>query len=369
MYRISSGEGVEWIVWNEQKSERIPLDPDDQRFCDFLTWASRADAPDLKRQFGLQGRARFFADAVRFTEYYKTSGDTLAAKPCEAGHDGRWELLTGGACHETGHSGKFHNVCKAVALVEKGQDGVGGIFSKASKTWISSRLLDQLNALLAHEDAAVRRLSTWPIERSFVYIDVSDFSQYPPGQQCLIVNSLVRTVQVLSQSKVSEIRTSAENREASLCIGDGYIYVFRDSRAAAIFAASLAYLIELLVARKALPVSYHFRMSVHSGPVYSFWDPGRNDWNYIGDGINGGNRVLGAIGKDVDDVLFISAHIKQHLTAQTDGSRVHSSILNSLQNRGRRTDKHGNSWRVYEVNHTSAISSYFVDLVTTLSSS
>ena len=119
--------------------------------------------------------------------------------------------------------------------------------------------------------------------------------------------------------------------------------------------------------QKTLPVSYHFRMSVHSGPVYSFWDPGRNGWNYIGDGINGGARVLAAIGKDVDDVLFISAEIKQSMTTIADQAKMHGLLLNSLQNKGRRPDKHGHPWRVYEVNHTNAISAYFTDIINTLS--
>jgi hypothetical protein len=136
---------------------------------------------------------------------------------------------------------------------------------------------------------------------------------------------------------------------------------------AAFFATALAYLIELLAAKKLLPVSYHFRMSVHAGPVYGFWDPGRNGWNYIGDGINGGQRVLGAIGKEVDDVLFISAEIKRSLTADFDGTKVYSMLLSSLQNRGRRLDKHGNPWRVYEVNHMHTMSSSFDECINLLS--
>ena len=151
--------------------------------------------------------------------------------------------------------------------------------------------------------------------------------------------------------------------EAMICIGDGYIYVFDNPSFACVFASCLAYLIEVLVARKSVPVGYHFRMSVHADPVYSFWDPGRGGWNYIGDGINGGQRVLGAIGKDVDDVLFISSQIKQSLTANYDGTEIYSLLLNGLQNKGRRADKHGNSWRVYEVNHTSSMSAFLSGLI------
>jgi hypothetical protein len=96
----------------------------------------------------------------------------------------------------------------------------------------------------------------------------------------------------------------------------------------------------------ALPVPVHY------GPVYSFWDPGRKDWNDIGDGINGGQRVLAAVGKETDDVVFISGEVRQQLTAMDRGDSPYPQILAALHNRGRKADKHGNPWRVYEVNHT-----------------
>lgn len=368
MYTVLRQKGKDRIrILHADGQTPIKIDPDDQEFCDFLTWASRHGEPEVKAQFGLQGRARFFCDAQRLTEYYKTSGDLLVAHRARHDDGQRWELSTG-KYHDKGHCGKFYNVHKAVAMpLGSGDAATAGVVPQESKTWITGTLRDQLNSQLPDENADIRRLSTWPIERCFVYVDVSDFSKYAPGQECLIINSLVRTVQALADSKIPEMREATADREASLCIGDGYIYVFKRSSFATFFAASLAYLIELLVAKRVLPVSYHFRMSVHAGPVYSFWDPGRNGWNYIGDGINGGQRVLAAIGKDVDDVLFISADIKQSLTAEVDQAKVHSMLLNSLQNKGRRTDKHGNPWRVYEVNHTSAISSCFADVIQSLS--
>jgi class 3 adenylate cyclase len=124
--------------------------------------------------------------------------------------------------------------------------------------------------------------------------------------------------------------------EARMCIGDGYIFVLKDPMHAVYFAAYLAHLIEVLVARKITPVEFHFRMGVHVGPVYCFWDPGRENWNYIGDGINGGQRVLGAIGKETDDVLFISVQVRQALTASDKGDSPYRQILAALQNRGRR---------------------------------
>ncbi len=344
------------------------MDSEDQRFCDFLTWASQNGTPDVMAHFGLHGRSRFFSDASRLTEYYKTSGDILFAKPPAVAGAAPYTFLPGPQ-QAIGHIGNFINLHKAVsATADTALLPVGGLVPKRSKTWVSSNLFEKLNDLLTNEDSDIRRLSTSSIERAFVYLDVSDFSKYHAGEQCLIINSLVRTVQALSESGVPGIREAVGDHEAELCIGDGYIYAFRSANSAAFFATSLAYLIELLVAQKALPVAYHFRMSVHTGPVFSFWDPGRGGWNYIGDGINGGQRVLGAIGKDIDDVLFVSASIKQSLTAENDVASVRSLLLHSLHNRGRRLDKHGNAWRVYELNHTSAVSKVFDSIVKTLAS-
>jgi hypothetical protein len=143
-----------------------------------------------------------------------------------------------------------------------------------------------------------------------------------------------------------------------------------------IFRSHLAQLIEVQVARRRFPVEFHFRMGVHVGPVFRFWDWGRGgqeqpdtvvekregygrtevgDWNYIGEGINGGQRVLAAVGKETDDVIFISGSVKQQLTARDDGTLPCRQILNSLLNRGRKADKHNRFWRVYEVNHAALI--------------
>jgi hypothetical protein len=93
-------------------------------------------------------------------------------------------------------------------------------------------------------------------------------------------------------------------------------------------------------------------MGVHVGAVYSFWDPGRRDWNYIGDGINGGNRVLTAIDNGYDDQVFISGEVRQALMASPSRYLYTSALLANLHDRGRRLDKHGRRRRVYEVGHT-----------------
>ena len=88
------------------------------------------------------------------------------------------------------------------------------------------------------------------------------------------------------------------------------------------------------------------------GPVYLFWDPGRKDWNYIGEGINGGMRVLEAVGKEKDDVVFISGEVREQLQAGFRQGGYGLLIKSCLQNRGRRQDKHKEYRRVYELSHT-----------------
>jgi class 3 adenylate cyclase len=212
--------------------------------------------------------------------------------------------------------------------------------------------LTELNRKLIDETSDARRISSWPIDRTFVYLDVSDFSREPPGRQALIINSiagLVNNLQFWDRRCATHVQKAFE---AMICIGDGYIFVFREPVDGVYFGAWLAQLIEEFVARKWLPVPFHFRMGVHTGRVYSFWDPGWRNWNYIGDGINGGNRVLAAVGKKTDDVVFISGDVRKELIGTGKHRFPFGEIRNCLHNRGRKADKHGNPWRVYELNHS-----------------
>jgi hypothetical protein len=254
--------------------------------------------------------------------------------------------------------------------------GPGPGLTQMKSNWLVPKGVHaSLSAQLADDCSDIRRLSTWPITRCFVYVDVSDFSRHRPGEQALIVGSLISMVRDSGYWNPQFALLAWRDVEAMICIGDGYIFVLKDVVWATYFAAYLAQLIEVRVARKLVPVEFHFRMGVHVGPVFCFWDWGRGgrepgpgitrdaegkeqrtdrgDWNYIGDGINGGQRVLAAAGKETDDVLFISGQVRQELIARGHLSSPNDRILNSLLNRGRRADKHNNFWRVYEVSHAS----------------
>src|SRR5262249_2009567 len=162
--------------------------------------------------------------------------------------------------------------------------------------------------------------------------DVSDFSKSKAGQQALIINSLVYVV-TEGAFWFGWAESLPKAIEARLCLGDGYIFVFQRAVDGAYFAAYLAQLIEALAARKdrfRLPVEFHFRMGVHVGEVYSFWDPGRKDWNYIGEGINGGARVLTAIDKTYDDQVFISGEVRQAIMGMTPQDTNSGNFLSNL---------------------------------------
>ena len=95
------------------------------------------------------------------------------------------------------HGHSFVNLHKARALYgdeeaeneSSGDSHKHGLESVASSTWVTTSLLRDINHQLEGTDSdlsEIRRVTTWPIERSFVYIDVADFSKFPPGQQVLV---------------------------------------------------------------------------------------------------------------------------------------------------------------------------------------
>jgi hypothetical protein len=226
-----------------------------------------------------------------------------------------------------------------------------GFAAQSSRVAVTLTAYHALNEHLKDEESDVRRVSSWTIERSFVYLDVSDFSKMPAGHQVLVINSIVHAVRTDKYWEMPVARETRQDIKAQMCIGDGYIFVLKDPLKATFFAAYLANLIEILIATNKLPIDFHFRMGAHIGNVYSFYDPGRENWNYIGDGINGGNRVLAAVGKDTDDVVFISAQLRQKILAGQRPAHF-PDLVGDAYNRGRRADKHGNPWRVYEINHS-----------------
>jgi class 3 adenylate cyclase len=351
-YRVSTdADGALQRIVRAADGTVIAVDADSQDFCDYLTWASHRQPVGPAKPFAIEEGASYFADKGRLAEHLKLRGFMIYTAP-EPPHDHhvieRGEVVIRGTQDHA-----YYGLLRAAAPpYGTGGTDAGGINRRRSLTFVTPRLLAALQRDLHREDDPIRRLSSWPIHRCFVYIDVSDFSRHLPGEEALIINALAGIVGDRRFWTSPLVADAWGAVEASMCIGDGFVFVLKDSMLATYFGAYLAQLIEELVARKLTPVEFHFRMGIHYGPVYCFWDRGRKDWNYIGDGINGGQRVLAAVGKETDDVLFISNQVRQQITARSDQSDRFGGVLACLHNRGRRADKHGRLWRVYEVNHT-----------------
>jgi hypothetical protein len=342
---------------------QVPIDPDDPEYCQFVTWAA-LQQPQIATTFErLEKGSVYFGQEADVVAYCKKHGIVLLCG--EYAGNGKHQLAStmqierglafvavahdpNKAVNSASTSGQFffYRLYKAAdgQFTESG-DALDG---ERLPVFVSHSLDMRLNALLVDENSEVRALSSWPVEKTFVYVDVSDFSTHPVGRQQLIINSLI---QITTEASLS----SRADQEANLCIGDGYIFVFRNPWSAVYFAGHLAALIESMVAHGVLP-EFHFRMSVNTGPVHRFWDKwglGPNDgrWNYVGRGITDGERVLTAIGKEKDDVVFLSADTRKRIMSVSLPSYA-SDIPNYLQNRGRQKDKHNVFRRLYELNHT-----------------
>jgi hypothetical protein len=229
-----------------------------------------------------------------------------------------------------------------------------GVWACRSAARIPEGVATEIERILNdNSDSELARLSTIPVDRAFVYLDVADFSTNPPARQLLILNSLLRARDGINRSEITG------DLEATLCIGDGYIFVFKTALWATWFAAFLAVAIEEQVSSGDAP-DYHFRASVHWGSVYRFRD-GTGAWNYIGEGSIGGQRVLECAGKAVDDVVHISGETRAQLLAQsqTQTGKHCSTILSALINRGRHEAKHQRKYRIYELPHFQLKSDYW----------
>lgn len=239
---------------------------------------------------------------------------------------------------------EYRQILTAFASAERTWDDYEeGSWGRAGDIAAEASVCDQIAWDLETDTSEACRHSTRPIRRAFVYLDISDYSKLPSTVQLLVVLALVRIAEHAA-------KTTGDVPEAQLCIGDGYIYVWDDPVAALRFAGNLANAIEQEVAESKAP-EFHFRIGVHVGDVRWFFDPGRGPggaWNYAGKGINGGSRVLSVIGKDRDDIVFVSSDVRQAIKNAPSNKR---ETLRALHNRGRLADKHGELWRVYELNH------------------
>jgi hypothetical protein len=351
----------------------VPIRDDNSELRGFLTWAS-AHRPDLFLESTWENalpHPTFPNSVEEVVEYCKKHSTTLFVLPFGSRtlgtgtvhvDDGRRAVIRFTTQqHQNDYSFgmlQFSRLFEAV-----GHTSDAGIAARRLPFFVGDTLLNDLNAALSEEYSDVRRLSSQQVERTFVYVDIAKFSKHPVGRQLCIINSLIRVVRDKSlwlagkEEPSSFTFGSLKALEASLCIGDGYIFVFKNAAKAAFFAAYLSDTIERLIADDRI-VDFHFRMSINTGLVYTFWDPYHQDsseagrWNYVGQGITDGERVLTAIGKDKEDIIYVSAETRRKILSEYQNDR--NSPYNAtrwLQNRGRQADKHDVLRGLYEINH------------------
>jgi hypothetical protein len=348
---MRSEEGRLDLILRECDQTPILQDENKPDYQAFKQWANQQEKPVDVRKYVFPPGHNLIKTRDAFVEHCKKHGFRLFAI--------RNNLFSKYTVIRAGEVSDNYGLGRMVRLAEPSVPAPGisgdtlfmdGVSPKPSNVWVSEALdIELANELSRDDHGDIRKLSTIPLERTFVYIDVSDYSKLEPGQQVLVVNSIIN---ILGWTPYWDV---PECPEARMCIGDGFIFVFKNPYHATLFACNLARLIDVSVAKQYVPIELHFRMGIHVEPVYFFWDEGRSGWNYIGRGINGGNRVVSAIGKDVDDVLFISDKVRREIISRNDGSTQCRVLIANMANRGRKADKHSNLWRVFEINYTSVV--------------
>ena len=325
-------------IENVESGSLLSTEPRSPEFREVSQWLEANCDPPFDLDTDFPPHAKVFANRHALTTYSRMRGVLLYARS-----DGvpTWK-------EHTGRTLTFRFISAATRPDASDCTTSPSIVARPTSYALTGNEWERLNTDLRDRDSDVRHVASLPVVRTFLYVDISDFSTYSALEQALIINSLSG---LLNDEGVWDPELYRRFK-ILLSIGDGYIFVFDDATEAVLYGSYLARLIEVSAARDALPVEFHFRMGAHTGATYSFWDTGRDAWNYVGDGINGGSRVLAAVGKDQDDVVFISSELRKAIQATAPTAGGADSVLSCLTNRGRRSDKHGLLWRVYEVNHT-----------------
>lgn len=234
---------------------------------------------------------------------------------------------------------------------------------------VKEDLFKELNDILLSDDPkGLDRLLEERIERAFACLDIVGFSKKKPNEQAEIIRTVVQLRRNESLWPRHDFQhlpgNTLKSLEAELCIGDGYIYVFTKAFDATLFACHLATLIEFMQLRDEFPYPFKFKCGVHVGSVERFYDPGRHDWNYVGEGINGVNRVLSVIPGSLANAIYLSSAVRATFLRRTD--ELAMALKDNISNEGQLEDKHGIEWHVFSVNHTDVYeSNIYRDMIPT----
>ena len=263
---------------------QVPLDPLNADFCDFLGLASQGKYDGLS--LGNLPTAKYLATMKQVVDTFKAHSAMLYIDKnggpeidkhspfgrAGVGHSPRAQIQNTDK-HSQISQWTFFRLYRASSVFDESRvdDDGSEIGPVPTSFMVSSVLLLKMREALTNHKSDIRCISTWPVVRSFVYFDVSEFSKQADGRQALIINQIGALTAEPSFWGIGAPELALRDLEASLCIGDGYIFVFSDAVHGVSFAAYMACLVERLVAEH-LCEEIHFRVSVHTGPVYRFWD-------------------------------------------------------------------------------------------------
>lgn len=346
-----NGDLIESILDSDGNS--VPIDPRSVEYGRFATWANRQKTRVARSYEPMDWKGEFFCsmkDVIDFCKLKCIYLDGISEASILRHQLNNNVVRT--------HATSIRSISFLAVYKSSPAWDITPLDDRQPAFFVSETLYEELFDAARTPGSDAGKLFAIPVEKTFVYVDVSEFSRHEPEDQLIVISTLIRLVNDPAWWSEGNSAQANSGREASICIGDGYIFVFSDPSHATFFAACLAVIIENLVNRKSI-IDFHFRISVHTGPVYQFWDRGStpNDgrWNYVGQGIIEGERVLSAIGKDQDDVVFMSAETRAAIMKKSSLNWIDEAVKHS-QNRGRRADKHGNFRRLYEINHTAWMS-------------
>jgi hypothetical protein len=206
-YKIEKdGEGRVSTIRFSADDRQLPIDPDDREYCKFLTWAATQSPPIAATFERLEKGSVYLGQEADVVAYCKEHGVVLLCGVYTGG--GKHQLASPTSVEHSVPVSVNHDPLKTTNSagapgrflfyrLYKAADGQytesgGAADCERLQVFVSHSLDVRLNALLADENSEIRALSTWPVEKTFVYVDVSDFSTHPVGRQQLIINSLIQ---------------------------------------------------------------------------------------------------------------------------------------------------------------------------------
>lgn len=357
-------------AWEIEGQERKPvafdlLDPSLGRFLTWLSGLSPKRQEGIDGLLNLPGGGNYITHRDQLIRICRSEGLVLAEEAWKHGR-GPWKFRIA--------MGHFNLPAKfGLSLSAKADSSTPMLFFKllfavpstysadpdryGPALYISNEILTILENEAVKEESDAAKLVAKPVVRTFAYVDISDFSKFTPSDQMHAITSLGRILRIrhfAGQNRTDGLEPGPL-LESAICIGDGYILVFRDAHDAVFNSCLLACAIEELTSRGEV-LDFHFRIGINTGEVLRFWDDvpsGVPRWNYVGVGITNAQRVLDAMGKDQDDVVYVSASTRA--AARKSKINERNPIDGFLTNRGRREDKHRQMQRIYEANHSAWI--------------